>query len=626
MRVVVAVIVVTMLAASPAPAHAADSTRVSPNDNRAPAGTLRDRVLTLRLVARGARWRPEGPHRPEVPVFAFAEEGGLPRIPGPMIRVPQGTEVRATVRNALDRPLRIYGLNEHPRAGIDSMELQPGESREVRFNVGMPGTFLYWARTTARDNYASGIGEDSQLSGAIVVDSGEYVHAPDDRVWVVGLFQAVVTPVGTPVEKRSETLVFNGRSWPNTERVTQTVGDSVRWRVVNATRRTHPLHLHGFYFRVDARGTALRDSIYTPGQQRMGVTERLAPVTSMQIVWSPHTPGNWLFHCHVVDHFSARLKQPTESEHAHSMSKSGNHAVDGMSGLVLGIRVKPKPGEVARRPVPPARTLRLFITERAHVYGDASGFAFVLQDGAKEPASDSMRTPGSPLVLTRGEMVAITVINRATEPASIHWHGIEIESYFDGVSGWSGNNASIAPKIMPRDSFTVRMAPPRAGTFMYHTHFDERQQLGGGLYAPLIVLMPGQVRDTVTDRVLLFASGGPNNDSPMLTVNGQLAPAPIELESGTTYRLRFIGITPHSVQAVRVLADTVVQQWRPLAKDGWTLPSGQDVLQPARAVVGVGETADFEFTPASAGAMALDIVSTGRGLPPVKLRVALSVR
>src|SRR5687767_5807654 len=66
--------------------------RVIPNDNRTPAGTLRDGVLTLRMVAQPAVWRPEGPDGPELPVYAFTEEGKRPQIPGPLVRVPVGTE------------------------------------------------------------------------------------------------------------------------------------------------------------------------------------------------------------------------------------------------------------------------------------------------------------------------------------------------------------------------------------------------------------------------------------------------------------------------------------------------------------------------------------------------------
>ena len=83
-----------------------------------------------------------------------------------------------------------------------------------------------------------------------------------DRVFVIGLWKARETPPGTPVERREETLVFNGLAWPHTGRLTHTVGDTVHWRVINATRRAHPMHLHGFYYRVDARGSPVRDTTY----------------------------------------------------------------------------------------------------------------------------------------------------------------------------------------------------------------------------------------------------------------------------------------------------------------------------------------------------------------------------
>src|SRR5260221_10319612 len=71
------------------------------NDNRAPAGTLREGVLTVRLVVGMARWYPEAPDGPYIDVPAIAEEGKAPHIPAPLIRVPAGTIIDATVRNTL---------------------------------------------------------------------------------------------------------------------------------------------------------------------------------------------------------------------------------------------------------------------------------------------------------------------------------------------------------------------------------------------------------------------------------------------------------------------------------------------------------------------------------------------
>ena len=37
--------------------------------------------------------------------------------------------------------------------------------------------------------------------------------------------------------------------------------------------------------------------------------------------------------------------------------------------------------------------------------------------------------------------MSIMVVNHLTEPTAVHWHGIELESYFDGVAGFSGAGA-----------------------------------------------------------------------------------------------------------------------------------------------------------------------------------------
>jgi FtsP/CotA-like multicopper oxidase with cupredoxin domain len=83
------------------------------NDNRSRAGTVRDGVLALKLVARPVAWRPDGPTGCALSVNAFAEEGKSPQIPGPLIRVSAGTEVRATVRNALTNAIWVRGLQDH---------------------------------------------------------------------------------------------------------------------------------------------------------------------------------------------------------------------------------------------------------------------------------------------------------------------------------------------------------------------------------------------------------------------------------------------------------------------------------------------------------------------------------
>jgi len=57
--------------------------------------------------------------------------------------------------------------------------------------------------------------------------------------------------------------------------------------------------------------------------------------------------------------------------------------------------------------------------------------------------------------------IEIEVVNKLKEPTAIHWHGIELESYYDGVPGWTGSGNQITPVIAPGNSFVARMAQRR---------------------------------------------------------------------------------------------------------------------------------------------------------------------
>ena len=90
-----------------------DAPAASANDNRVSAGRLSSGVYTLKLEAREARWFPEDPAGRSATVFAFAEAGKAPSIPGPFVRVPAGTQMKISVRNTLAVPLRFRGFQDH---------------------------------------------------------------------------------------------------------------------------------------------------------------------------------------------------------------------------------------------------------------------------------------------------------------------------------------------------------------------------------------------------------------------------------------------------------------------------------------------------------------------------------
>src|SRR5882762_4425009 len=73
--------------------------------------------------------------------------------------------------------------------------------------------------------------------------------------------------------------------------------------------------------------------------------------------------------------------------------------------------------------------------------------------------------------------------------------------------GWTGVGTQITPPIAPGALFVARMAPPRAGTFIYHTHWHDSLHLTNGIYGPLIVLPPGAQFDPESDLAFVFSIG-----------------------------------------------------------------------------------------------------------------------
>jgi FtsP/CotA-like multicopper oxidase with cupredoxin domain len=226
-------------------------------------------------------------------------------------------------------------------------------------------------------------------------------------------------------------------------------------------------------------------------------------------------------------------------------------------------------------------------------FDDAPAFGFQLASAGVSPqAGAPVSAPGPLLVLKRGEPVEITLVNELPEPTAIHWHGMELESYYDGVHGFGGMGLRVTPLIEPGHSFVVRFTPPRTGTFMYHTHLHDHRQLTSGLYGAMLVVEPDQPFDAAVDHVILLGRGGPHVDAPVV-LNGVRSPTMV-WQSGARHRLRVINITPDDILSVSLQAGETLATWQPLTKDGAPVPGAHASTRPARQIIGVGETYDFE--------------------------------
>ncbi len=579
---------------------------ISINDMRVPAGKLSNGVLTLALEARDGMWYPDGPKGMARPVAAFSEMGGTLLNPGPLVRVPVGTEVRMSVRNTLKQPLWMFGLGAKRGMGTDSVSIAPGATHEFKFTASDAGVYYYAGKTTKTSLFGRDK-EDSQLNGMIVVDAPG--QASNDRLFLISWWGTVDSTKVSGLEDGA-TIVFNGLSWPHTHKIDAQEGERIVWRWASVTAAPHPLHLHGFYFDVTGTGDGAAFTALAADQHRRTVTELMMPGSTMSMEWTPNRPGNWVFHCHFAGHMTTMEGLNKDRRHPGKVvHEKGAHETHGyMGGLVMQITVKPN-GAMKASPSG-GRAIRLLARSKPNGYGEYAGYGYVLGGSPDEADANKLNAPGPLLVLQKDEPVAVNIINQTHESAAVHWHGIELESFPDGVPGVSGYGTTILPAIPAGDSLTVRFTPPRAGTFMYHSHNNEMQQISSGMYGAIVVLEPGKKLDPETDKVFVFGDEGPTINvirGPFagMVLNGQRKPAEMELKAGTTYRFRMVNIRAEGGVMMSLMDGEQPAEWKMVARDGADLPAQQLKTTPARWGFASGQIADFEFTPTKAGKLLL---------------------
>ena len=580
---------------------------VKTHDNRNPAGQMRDGVLSIRLEIGQGLWHPEAEDGAALPVNAFGETGGILQNPGPLIRVPQGTEVSAAVHNQLSTPVTVHGLCAHPCGSNDAFVVAAGETRQVQFSASTPGLYYYWGTSTdaALLNRKS---TDSQLQGVLMVDSPG--AAPRDDIFVIS-----VMADGPAALTDRLIATINGKSWPYTRRFEPRIGETLLWRWINASEVAHAMHLHGFYYRIEAAGNGDRVETYRGDERPMVVTRRVDPGGTFDMTWSPERAGRWLFHCHMVGHMvppnlpSAAIRGTSVTPAAaHTGAHGEMHDSAGMGQLILGITVPAEGSTLAPR-WEAKRKLQLVVSEHE---SSRPRYRIQINDPkVTQPTPPSLIGP--PIVLQRGEPVEIEVANHTRSSTAIHWHGIELESYYDGVPGWTGLGGEITPPIASGASFVARMAPPRAGTFIYHTHWHDETQLTNGIYGPLLVLPPGEKFDPSSDLVFVFSLGDFDSLGSLLLINGTPQSDPLRLQAGKRYRIRLINIAPNNVAMQASLRSAEgLEKWRAVAKDGADVPASvASKLVAATTPITVGETYDFEFESAAPQELMLDVYLPG---------------
>ena len=256
----------------------------------------------------------------------------------------------------------------------------------------------------------------------------------------------------------------------------------------------------------------------------------------------------------------------------------------------------------------------MFVREGAKLGHAPRSLGYALEHGSETPTEPLTRVGGPPLVLTRGQPTDITVINQLKEATAVHWHGLELESYSDGVVGWSGSGDRLAPRIAPSDSFLARLTMPRAGTFIYHTHLNDVAQLTAGLYGAIIVQEPRDPFDPAFDHLYVAGWDG-DVDPPRFLINGDSLLPPMTWRLGRPHRIRVVNIGAAGDIRTLIQQDSATASWIPVARDGADLPVHQQASRPAELFMEVGQTADFEFSPPKRGEYVLSFQLAGAKEP-----------
>src|SRR5262249_1653763 len=147
----------------------------------------------------------------------------------------------------------IYIHGFAARAGAEPLRIAAHGDATTHIAGVREGTYYYWGTLKPAADFSED--RDSQLVGAFIVDPPG--GAANDRVFVIKRLGSVSEDVH--VGAGYGAWAINGRSWPDTERLTYTVGENVEWRFINASSHQHPLHLHGTYFRVTHQGDGVGD-------------------------------------------------------------------------------------------------------------------------------------------------------------------------------------------------------------------------------------------------------------------------------------------------------------------------------------------------------------------------------
>ena len=163
---------------------------------------------------------------------------------------------------------------ELPPNPLPDPDLQKAVRHDVTFNGGMMGGMVMQEMGGRMGN-----GSSEDMPNGMMGGMGGMMHS--GKIWFINGVAAeghVMDPMLTVERDRSHVIAMT-----------------------NATAWHHPIHFHGHSFRVISRNGA--STRYREWQD----TVLMAPRERVEIAFVADNPGDWMFHCHILEHQAAGM-------------------------------------------------------------------------------------------------------------------------------------------------------------------------------------------------------------------------------------------------------------------------------------------------------------------------------
>jgi manganese oxidase len=253
-------------------------------------------VRVFELTTKAVRW----PILDGTTITAFTYNG---TVPGPMIRVTEGDQVRIVVKNGLPEATTVHWHGvEVPNAmdgvpGVTQEPIEPGETFTYEFTANPAGTFMY------HSHFEGDVQVSAGLYAPFIIDPKEPEANPPDVDKTLMISESLLrdgqTFASMPMTGMEPNFfTINGKAFPATEEITVQKGERVRLRLMGIGQFIHPMHLHGIPFKIIATdGHAVPEVA-----QLTKDTVTVAPGERYDIEFVAIEPGQWMLHCHILHH------------------------------------------------------------------------------------------------------------------------------------------------------------------------------------------------------------------------------------------------------------------------------------------------------------------------------------